>query len=157
MSEPLIQPNPLLQLLYADQARLSQTETKEIPPLYLPWSQRTLNPFPLASSGGVWGDTPQPWTNLPLAFTVTADVLTTNNATNFWTIELLTFTAAGASSVVASVTTAALTANVPARLSDTSVTPPAATDVSYFIKLTATLSPGAIFIFPALAILRTGN
>lgn len=147
----------MLRMLQNNDRRLRQTETKEIPPIYLPWSQRVLNPFPLASSGGVWGDCPQPWNNLPLVFTVTADVITTNNGTNFWTIDLLTFTAAGGSSVVASVNTSALTVNVPARLVDTTVTAPAATDIGYFIKLTATLNPGAIFIFPALAILRTGN
>ncbi len=151
-------PNLTIQRQILDlEGTLEPLRKADVPSLYLPWSQRALNPFPLASSGGVWGDCPQPWNNVPLVFNVIADVLTTNNGTNFWTIELLTLTAAGASSVVASVTTAALTANIPARLSDTSVTAPASTDVGYFIKLTATLSPGSIFVFPALAVLRTGN
>jgi hypothetical protein len=34
---------------------------------------------------------------------------------------------------------------------------PPTTDVWYQLTVTATLSPGAIYIFPALALLRTGN
>ena len=141
-----------------DMARgLEQTRTIERSPLYLPWTQRILNPVTLAASPAFFADTPQPWNNLPLVFTCTVDVLVTNNGTNFWTIELYSFTTAAALNLVASFTTAALTAAIPARLSDTSVTAPGSTDVAYILKATATLNPGSIFIFPALAVLRTGN
>lgn len=154
MSDPNLTIQRQIQALQDGHERLRKAD---VPALYLPWSQRILNPFPLASSGSTWGDCPQPWNNVPLAFYVSVDVLTTNNGTNFWTIELFSFTAAAGSNLVASVNTSGLTANVPARLSDTTVTAPGSTDVSYFIKATATLSPGSIFIFPALALLRTGN
>lgn len=149
--------NDMLRLLYADHDRLNRTETREVSPIYLPWSQRILNPVALAASPAFWGDCPQPWNNLPLVFTCTVDVLTTNNGTNFWTIELFSFTTAAALNLVASFTTAALTANIPARLVDTTVSAPGTTDVAYVLKATATLNPGSIFIFPALAVLRTGN
>lgn len=149
MSDPYAQRN---------QARgLEQTRVIERSPLYLPWSQRALNPVALAASPAFWGDCPQPWNNLPLVFTCGVYVATTNNGTNFWTIELYSFTTASALNLVASFTTAAIAANTPARLSDTTVTAPGATDVAYSLKLIATLAPGAIYVFPALALLRTGN
>lgn len=137
-----------------DQARgLEQTRTIERAPLYLPWTQRVLNPFPLASSGAAWGDMAQPWAVNVLTFAVNVFVSTTNNATNFWTLELLDT----AGSVLATVDTSGIAANTYARLSDLTVTQPAASNVAFRIRPTATLSPGAIFIFPALALLRTGN
>lgn len=146
--------NDLLRTLYANDARLKQTETKETPPLYLPWAQRVLNPFPLASSGGVWGDQGMPWAVSILAFYVSAFVVGTNNGTNFWTIAL---SSTPTGTAIASVTTAAIAAGAFARLRDTSITQPPAADADLFITLTATLSPGAIFIAPAVALLRTGN
>lgn len=139
-----------------DQARgLEQTRTIERAPLYLPWSQRVLNAFPLASSGGVWGDQGQPWSVNLLAFYVTVLVVGTNNATNFWIIRLLDT----AGTVLARIDTNSpvATANVWTRYADTSITQPPASNAALLITLTATLSPGAIFITPALALLRTGN
>lgn len=145
----------LLRRMHADDARLRQTETKEVPPLYLPWAQRVLNPFPLASSGGTWGDMGQPWGVNLLAFFVSVHVSATNNATNFWIIRLLDT----AGTVLARIDTNSpvATPNVWTRFSDTSITQPAASNVALFITLTATLSPGAISIDPALALLRTGD
>lgn len=146
----------ILRMLRENDARLAQTEVKEVPPLYLPWSQRALNPFPLASSGGTWGDMPQPWAVSLLTWTVTLDVITTNNATNYWTVALIEGTTGN---TLASFTTAAIAANAVTRFSipAASITQPAAANSFVGIKLTATLNPGAIFIFPALALLRTGN
>lgn len=133
--------------------RLGQTEVKEVPPLYLPFAQRVLNPFPLASSGNHWGDTVQPWAANVLAFYVSVFVSTTNNGTNFWTLDLVD-NVSGV--VVASVVTSAIAANTWSRLSDITITQPATTCPSLGLRPTATLSPGAIYIVPAVALLRTG-
>ena len=144
----------ILRMLYDNEERLKQTETKEVPPLYLPWTQRILNPFPLASSGNAWGDLGQPWAIAVLAFYVSVFVATTNNGTNFWTINVV---AHPSTTTLASVNTSAIAANTGVRLADTTITQPASTDVWIELVPTATLSPGAIYIFPALALLRTGN
>lgn len=144
----------MIKMLYQNEQRLKQTEVKEVPPLYLPWAQRVLNPFPLASSGLTWGDQGQPWAVNGLAFYVTVFVVATNNATNFWTLTVTSFPSA---TVVASVNTSAIAAGSGQRLSDLVLTQIPATDTYISIVPTATLSPGAIFIFPALALLRTGN
>ena len=143
--------------LYAqrDQARrLEQTQVIERNPIYLPWSQRVLNPFPLASSGAAWGDLGQPWSINVLAFYVTVFVVTTNNGTNYWTINVVSHPS---TTTLASVNTSAIAANTGVRLSDTTITQPASTDTWIELVPTATLSPGAIYLFPALALLRTGN
>lgn len=137
-----------------DQARrLEQTEVIERPPLYLPFSQRIINPFPLASSGGVWGDMAQPWAVNLVAWYVTVTVITTNNATNFWTVALTD----AAGSTLASFTTAAISVGVSTRVAVTSFVQPSASNPFVAIKATATLSPGSIFIFPSLALFKTGN
>lgn len=133
--------------------RIAQTEVKEVPPLYLPFAQRVLNPFPLASSGAAWGDQGQPWAVNILAFYCSVFVSTTNNATNFWTIVL----ANAAGVALASFTTAAIAAGAWTRFAVTSgITQPATTNPVFVIIPTATLSPGAIHIVPAVALLRTG-
>jgi len=132
--------------------QLEQTEVKEIPALYLPWSQRVLNPFPLASSGTSWGDMGQPWSVNVLAFYASVFVSTTNNGANFWTLNLVDSSA----SVLAQVSTAAIAANAAVRLSTTTITQPGSTNQSLGIIPTATGSPGAIYIWPAVALLRTG-
>ena len=147
----------IARILMDNEKRLRQTETREVTPIYLPWAQRVLNPFPLASSGGVWGDTAQPWANRPIRFDLEVLVNTTNNGTNFWTLVLSTVTTGGAVNTVATLTTSAIAANTPARLSTTTITLPGATDVWFQLTPTATLAPGAIYIFPALALLRIGN
>ena len=150
----MINQNDMLKMLMENDKRLSQTEVKEVPPLYLPWSQRVLNPFPLASSGQSWGDLGQPWAVNVLAFYVTVFVATTNNGTNFWTLNVV---ANPSATTIASVSTSAIAANTGVRLSDTTITQPAASDTWIELQATATLAPGAIYIFPALALLRTGN
>lgn len=133
--------------------RISGLEVIERPPLYLPWSQRILNPFPLASSGNAWGDLGQPWAMNVLAFFATVFVVTTNSATQYWTLNVI---ARPSNTTLASVSTSAIAANTGVRLSDTTITQPATTDTWIELVPTATLSPGAIYIFPALALLRTG-
>ena len=133
--------------------RLEQTQTIERAPLYLPWAQRVLNSFPLASSGGVWGDMGQPWSVLLVRFTASVFVSTTNNGTNFWTLDLID----PASTLLCQITTAAISASTWTRLTSTVFVQPSAANVTISLRLTATLSPGAIFVAPALALLRTGN
>ena len=151
MSDPNIITQRQIQALEETQERLRKAD---VPALYLPWSQRALNPFPLASSGGVWGDQAQPWASNLIAWYNTITVITTNNGTNFWTVALKD--AAGVT--LASFTTAAFTVNVSTKATAiTSFTQPSSSNPFVSIIATATLSPGAIFIFPALALLRTGN
>lgn len=122
-------------------------------PLYLPFTQRVVNPFPLASSGGVWGDTSQPWAVSILALYVSVLVGGTNNATNFWTLDLID----PSLNVIASVNTSAATVATWTRLVDTSISQPSSSNPLLALRCTATLSPGSIFIVPALALVRTGN
>lgn len=136
------------------QAQLERLRKADTPELYLPWTQRVVNPFPLASSPGNWGDAGIPWAVNVLAFYCSVFVLTTNNGTNFWTLALI---ASPSSTTVASVTTSASSANTWTRLSDLTISQPATTDIGLTIQATATLSPGAIFIFPSVALLRAGN
>ena len=126
----------------------------DVPALYLPWTQRTLNPFPLASSGGAWGDSSLPWATYMLALYVSVFVNGTNNGTNFWTIALVS---SPSSTTLASVTTSAISGSTFTRLSDVTITQPSSTDNWLQLVLTATLSPAAIFVTPAVALLRTGN
>lgn len=133
--------------------RIGQTEVRETPALYLPWTQRVLNPFPLASSGTFWGDAGQPWPITILAFYCTVYVVTTNNGTNYWSFALLD----NAGTTLATLTTAALAANTGTRLSVTSgIVQPASSSSFLTILPTAILNPGAIYLFPTLAVLRTG-
>lgn len=134
------------------QRRIGQTEVIETPPLYLPWSQRILNPFPLASSGGNWGDMGQPWPVNVLAFYCSVFVLTTNNATNFWTVQLKS----NAGTILAAFVTSGIAANTETRFAPGVTAQPATTAPFLTIVATATLNPGAIFIWPAVALLRTG-
>src|SRR5687767_13260183 len=124
----------------------------DVPALYLPWTQRVLNSFPLASSAASWGESAQPWDVYALAWYVSVFVVTTNNGTNFWTLTLRD----DAAGVLATISTAAIAANTWTRLSTTTITQPGATNTAFTLRPTATLSPGAIFIVPALALLRTG-
>lgn len=143
----------LIKTMRASDGRLRQTETREVSPLYLPWAQRALNPFPLASSGGVWGDMGQPWAVNLLRFTVSVFVSTTNNGTNFWTLDLID----PAATLLCQITTAAIAAGTWTRLSSVLFVQPSAANVVISLRLTATLAPGQIFVAPALALLRTGN
>jgi len=147
MSEPLIKPNPMLKLLQDNNTRLKQTETKEIPPLWLPYAQRALNPLAATAAAG---DFAQPWPILAQVFYVTVFVQTTNNGTNFWTIDLQDTTG----TVVATVNTSAIAAGTWARLSDTTVTASATTNAELSVICTKTLAPGNLFVIPALSVLR---
>lgn len=151
MSDPNLIMQRQIQDLQDGSERLRKAD---VPPLYLPWAQRILNPFPLASSGGVWGEMAQPWAVNVLAFYCSVFVSTTNDGANFWTIAV---TARPSGNVIATVSTAAIAASTRVRLADTSITQPASTDVWIDIIPTATLAPGAIFIVPTVALLRTGN
>jgi len=145
----------MIRELRANDARLRLTEVKEIPALYLPWTQRILNPFPLASSGSTWGDQVQPWPVNVLAFYCSVFVSGTNNGTNFWTISLLN----EAGVALASFNTSAIAASTWTRFAVTggSITQPATTNSVFPLSAIATLSPGSIYIAPAVALLRTGN
>jgi hypothetical protein len=124
--------------------RLERLEKPDVYALRLPYAQRVLNPFPLASSGGVPGDFPQSQAIEILAFRVSVLVSTTNTGAAFWTLTLVNTAAV----VLASVSTSAIGPNTWARLTDTTITQPATTNVDLAIIATATGSPGAIFIVP---------
>ena len=151
MSDPNLTTQRQIQAIEDAQERLRKADA---PALYLPFTQRVLNFFPLASSGAVWGESPIPWEAYVLAFYCSVYVNTTNNGTNFWTIALF---GAPSNNTVASVTTAAISANTFTRLSDTTITQPTSTDTEFYILATATLSPGSIAIHPAVPLLRVGN
>lgn len=133
--------------------RLEQTQVIERPPLYPPLTVVRTSPIAVASSPADLGYFAQPWAVSILAFYATVAVLTTNDATNFWTIELRN----DAGAVLASFNTSAIAANTNTRLSDLSVTQPASTNTFVSVVAVATLAPGSIYIFPAVAWLRTGN
>lgn len=137
----------------ANELHIERLRKADVPAIYLPWSQRILNPFPLASSGGVWGDQGQPWAVNVLAWYVNVFVVTTNNGTNFWTLTLVNT----AATTLATLSTSAIAANTWTRLSTTTITQPSSSNADLAIIATATLSPGAIIIAPALPLLRTGN
>ncbi len=145
--------NELLRMLYGNEARLKQTEVKEVPPLYLPYAQRVVNPATTGGGTQAVGDFPQPWPVLHVAFYVSVFVVTTNNGTNFWTIELRDATNA----VIASVTTAAASANTWTRLADTVITAPLTTNAVLSVVITPTLAPGNIYVVPSVAMIRTGT
>lgn len=142
----------LHQQLARDRRRLGRAEVVERPPLYLPIAQRVLNPFPLASSGGVWGDIGQPWPVSLLALYATVYVDTTNSGASYWTVALKDL----AGTVLAAFTTASIAANTTTRFAVTSFTQPAASNMQLYLQLTATGSPGAISLYPSVALLRTG-
>lgn len=134
-----------------ERASRSRRETS-FPDIYLPWTQRVLNPFPLASSGTSWGDLIQPYPVRILAFYCSVIVLTTNDASNYWTIALKD----DASATLASFDTHLIAASTTVRFTvlAASITQPGTTNPALKITPTATLSPGAIRIYPAVAMLR---
>ncbi len=150
MSDPNLITQRQIQDLQDGHERLRKTDVSA---LYLPWSQRVLNPFPLASSGGVWGDMGMPWEINVIAFYCSVFVVGTNNGTNFWTVRLKD----SVGTVISAFATSAIAAGVFVRFPPGIVAQPASTSPILFIDATATLSPGAIFIFPTVALLRTGN
>jgi hypothetical protein len=125
----------------------------EVPSLYLPWTQRVLNPFPLASSGLAWGDSCLPWAVRILAFYCSVYVNGVNNGTNYWTLNIVAYPSVTA---VASLNTSALAPNTFSRLSSLTIVQPASTDTWLSLLATITLNPGVIYINPAIALLRTG-
>jgi hypothetical protein len=136
------------------QDTLERLRKADVSALYPPWTQGVLNPFPLASSGGGWGYMAQPWECTILAFYCSVFVNTTNNATNFWTISLIN----AAGSTLASFTTAAIGAGVWTRfaVAYASIVQPSSSNAVLAVIATASLSPGSIFIVPAIAMLRNG-
>lgn len=141
----------VLRMLYDTDARLKQTETREVPALWLPYAQRALNP---QAAGAALGDFAQPWPMLPQVFSCSVFVTGTNDGGNYWTIDLRDTTG----TTIASVNTSAMAANTWARLSDTSVTQPATTNVELVVVTTITAgAPGTIYVVPGVSAIRTGN
>lgn len=133
--------------------RLERLRKADGAAIYLPWVQRVLNPFPLASSGAGLCDQSQPWAVNILAFYCSVFVNTTNNGTNFWTIALIN----AVGTVLASFNTSAIAAGAYTRFAVTSgITQPSTTNPALIVIATATLSPGSIYIAPAVALLRQG-
>ena len=145
-------PNLIIQRQVLDlQNTLEHLRKADVPPLYLPYAQRAVNPLTATAAAG---DFAQPWAAYFLVFSVTVFVVTTNNGTNFWTIDIQDTTGA----VVATVNTSSgVTASVWTRLADTSVTQPVSTNAELSVICTKTLTPGNLFVIPSLAVLRSGN
>ena len=149
MSDPNITTQRQIQALQDAQERLRKAD---VPPLYPPFVPERLIPFPLASTANPLGYFGQPWPVNVLAFYVTVYVIGTNDPTNFWTIAL--HSTAGA---IAAVSTAAIAPNIAVRLTTTSISQPATTNTHFTVIPGASASPGAIYIMPSVALLRTGN
>lgn len=124
---------------------------RDIPAIFLPYAQRILNPFPLASSGNGHGDFAQPWTCRVLALYVTVLVNTTNNGTNYWTIAFTD----GTGGAMGSVNTSLISANSWQRLQVSSITQPPTTNAEISVAITATLSPGSIYVIPSVAVVKS--
>lgn len=115
-----------------------------------PYTQRVVNPFPLASSNTSAGEFPQFGTNLQIVvFRLSAFVVTTNNGTNYWTITLRD----DASAILATLDTSAIAANTWSRLATTIITQPASANTILTVRPTATLTPGALFVVPEVLVL----
>jgi hypothetical protein len=133
----------------ADQ--LERLRKADATPIFLPYAQRSLNALSATSAAG---DFAQPWPAYFLVFAATVFVQTTNNGTNFWTIDLQDTTG----TILATVNTSSgVTASTWTRLSDTSVTQPLTTNAELSVICTKTLSPGNLFVIPSVSVLRTGN
>lgn len=135
------------------QARSDRQHGGDIPALYMPWVQRVLNPVPLASSGTTFMDSVVPSAVRVLKWYCDVYVNTTNNGTNFWTLTLSSFPSA---TTIATFNTSAIAANTGVRFATSPGAQPSSTDIFLYISGTATLSPGSIFVMPAVAILRNG-
>lgn len=131
--------------------QMGRSAGRDVPAIYLNWVQRSLNPIALGSSGVVAFESGMPFPTRPLAFYCSVFVATTNNATNFWTLDLIDSN----SVVLATISTAAIGANSWTRLEDLTVTAPSSSMTGLFIRPTATLSPGSIYMLPNVALLRT--
>lgn len=128
--------------------RIERLRKTDVPGIRLPYAQRVLNPFPLASSGATAGDFPQSRAVVVLAFNVNVYVGTPNNGTNYWSVTL----ANDAGVALATVNTSAISANTWAQLTASSITQPAVTNKDFPIIVTATGNPGAIYLVPELIV-----
>lgn len=136
-----------------------QSLARKLAPLIAPWLAPApqllpfvarLVPWPLASSGSVWGDAPLIWPIRILGFGASVYVTTPNNASNYWTLSV-----ASAAGTLATGTTAGIAANVAARIAAASIAvQPGASDAIIVLVATATGSPGSIYLAPALSYVR---
>jgi hypothetical protein len=148
MSDPNLTTQRQIQAL-SDQ--LERLRKSDVPSVFLPYAQRALN---AVAATATLGDFAQPWEAYFLVYSVSVFVATTNNGTNFWTIDLVDTTGA----TIASVTTSSgVTAATWTRLSDTTVTQPLSTNVALSCIATKTLTPGNLFAVPSVSVLRIGN
>ena len=131
--------------------QLADLRAPEMPELSLPYAQRVLNPFPAASSGNAAGDFPQSTASLVLVrYNANVLVQTTNNGSNFWTLTLIDVSG----STLATLSTSAASAATWTRLTTTTITQPASSNVELAIIATKTGNPGGIFIVPELLAFR---
>lgn len=148
MSDPYLTMQRQIQAL---EERLEPLRKTDVTSVFLPYAQRALNSVAATTA---LGDFAQPWEAYLLVFSVSVFVSTTNNATNFWTIDLQDTTGA----VIATVNTSSgVTASTWTRLSDTTVTQPLASNTELVAIATKTLTPGALFAVPSVSALRIGN
>lgn len=148
MSDPYLSIQRQIQTL---QEQLEPLRKADVTSVFLPYAQRALNSV---AATATLGDFAQPWEAYFLVFSVSVFVVTTNNATNFWTIDLTDTTGATIATVN---TSSGVTASTWTRLSDTTVTAPLSTNVTVTAIATKTLTPGALFAIPSVSVLRIGN
>jgi hypothetical protein len=130
------------------QRQIVDLHSPEMLEVRLPYAQRVLNPFPAASSGAAHGDYPQSTAMQIVRWNISVLVQTTNNATNYWTLTLVN----AAGTTLATLDTSAASAATWTRLTTTTITQPASSNVVLAIIATKTLNPGGIFIVPELLI-----
>ena len=148
MSDPYLTMQRQIQAL---EDRLEPLRKADITSVNLSYAQRTLNNV---AATAALGDFAQPWEAYYLVFSVSVFVSTTNNGTNFWTLDLQDATGA----VIATVNTSSgVTASTWTRLSDTTVTQPLSTNAVCSLLATKTLTPGNLFAVPSVSVLRIGN
>lgn len=124
----------------------------DIPAIYLfPYPLLTI-PVVAAASPADFAFTNQPWACRLLASYVSVYIQPTNNALNYWTVDI--FDVPG--TTLYSQNTSALAAGAWARLPITINNQPATTSIRFYYRLTATGAPGEIYVVPTLAVLRTG-
>lgn len=153
MSEDILQAAASLERM---RKRLAPSMSAEVPPVYLPFLHRAVNPIAGTTTFGDYG---QPWPNIPVAFGCAFYVVAPNNAGNYWTITLNTNSVLNVATAVAVFNTSAYAANTPIRAPTITsfLANPATTDPYYRIDAVTTGAPGALYLWPTLAVLRIGN
>lgn len=126
--------------------RLGQVEVIERPGKPLAYAQRALNP--VAAGTVLLGDFAQFGAVDPLVWHVSVFVATTNNGSNYWTLELIS--TAGA--VLATLTTSVASVATWTRLTTSTITAPGSSNVVVSLRASVTGAPGNLYVVPELLV-----